>query len=67
MDKNEFIKQSNKSHQEAYQQKNQELKEAGLRQATEIAKQMNSSSTSARSSQMVQEHPQARSSSLNTR
>ncbi len=69
MDKNEFIKQSNKSHQEAYQQRNQELKEAGLRQATKIASNMGSSSPTSASPQMkLQEHhPQARSSSLNTR
>lgn len=40
MDINEFIDQSKKSHQEAYQQRNQELKEAGLAKAGEVAKQM---------------------------
>ena len=57
MDKNEFIKQSNKSHQEAYQQKNQELKEAGIKKASEIAGQMNSSSTPASSQMRAQSHP----------
>jgi hypothetical protein len=64
MDKKEFIDQSKKSHQEAYQQRNQELKEAGIKKASEIAGQMNSSSTPESSQIKFQEHPQAKSSSL---
>jgi hypothetical protein len=44
MDKKEFIDQSKKSHQEAYQQRNQELKEAGLAKAGEVAKQITNGS-----------------------
>jgi hypothetical protein len=40
MDKNEFIKQSKESHQEVYQQRNQELKEAGLAKAKAVAGEM---------------------------
>jgi hypothetical protein len=40
MDKKEFIDQSKKSHQEAYQQRNQELKEAGLDKAKAVAVEM---------------------------
>ncbi len=47
MDKSEFIKKSNESHQEYYRQSDLELKEAGLRKASEIAGQMNPSSTPA--------------------
>ena len=61
MDKNKFIDQSKKSNQDFYQQSDLELKEAGLRKASEIAGQMNSSSTPASSQMKFQEHPQARS------
>lgn len=61
MDKNEFIDQSKKSNQDFYQQRNQELRQAGLQEASKIASQMNPSSTSASPQMRFQEHPQARS------
>ena len=47
MDKSEFIKKSNESHQEYYRQSDLELKDAGLKKASQIASQMNSSSNPA--------------------
>ena len=57
MDKNEFIDQSKKSNQDFYQQRNQELRQAGLQEASKIAGQMNSSSTPASSQMRAKSHP----------
>ena len=57
MDKNEFIDQSKKSNQDFYQQRNQELRQAGLQEASKIASQMNPSSTSASSQMRAQSNP----------
>jgi len=57
MDKNEFIDQSKKSHQEAYQQRNQELKQAGLAQAKTLANQITASQPSNNGQMRLQNHP----------
>lgn len=62
MDKSEFIKKSNESHQEYYRQSDLELRQAGLQEASKIAGQMNSSSNPASSQMKFQQNTsQARS------
>ncbi len=62
MDKSEFIKKSNESHQEYYRHSDLELRQAGLQEASKIAGQMNSSSNPASSQMKFQQNTsQARS------